>query len=202
MERLWSKAVATGRNWWQMAAAGLISEVSLSLSLSLSDLYTGRADAFPHCGVKALRGSSCTAGLCDLRPARSSKSSRSVRSARLAPARTDGARPRRPSADARPLPSWTTGTDSLGARFWGQVRGLSGRLRVPSREGCDNERNPPNPGKALYQAHLRNGITAGRILHGKEGVDGSSPSEGFSREESPVNRDFLLPCAAPQSTSA
>jgi hypothetical protein len=38
--------------------------------------------------------------------------------------------------------------------------------------------------------------------HGKEGVDGSSPSEGFSREEIPVNQDFLLPSAAPQSTSA
>ena len=32
-----------------------------------------------------------------------------------------------------------------------------------------------------------------RNLHGKEGVDGSSPSEGFGKEEIPGNRGFLLP---------
>jgi hypothetical protein len=38
--------------------------------------------------------------------------------------------------------------------------------------------------------------------HGKEEVDGSSPSEGFLRQKRPVNRVFLLPTSAPQSTSA
>src|SRR5918996_4955942 len=38
--------------------------------------------------------------------------------------------------------------------------------------------------------------------NGKEGVDGSSPSEGSSRREIPGNRGFLLPKTAPQSTSA
>jgi hypothetical protein len=37
---------------------------------------------------------------------------------------------------------------------------------------------------------------------GKEGVDGSSPSEGLDREEIPGNRGFLLSDTAPQSTSA
>jgi hypothetical protein len=48
----------------------------------------------------------------------------------------------------------TTDTSFLGARFWGQVRGSSGRLRILQGKGA----------------------TSG---DGKEGVDGSSPSEGF-----------------------
>src|SRR5262249_20819290 len=40
-----------------------------------------------------------------------------------------------------------------------------------------------------------------RPQNGKEGVDVSSPSEGFSREKIPVNRGFLLSRRAPQSTS-
>ena len=39
-------------------------------------------------------------------------------------------------------------------------------------------------------------------LDGKEGVDGSSPSEGSSRRKIPVNRRFLLSNTAPQITSA
>jgi hypothetical protein len=38
-------------------------------------------------------------------------------------------------------------------------------------------------------------------LHGKEGVDGSSPSEGFWSKEIPGNRGFLLSGPAPQGTS-
>jgi hypothetical protein len=40
------------------------------------------------------------------------------------------------------------------------------------------------------------------MFHRKEGVDGSSSSEGSRREEIPVNRGFLLPEPAPQSTTA
>jgi hypothetical protein len=39
-------------------------------------------------------------------------------------------------------------------------------------------------------------------FHGKEGVDGSSPSEGFAEKKSPETAGFLLPVRAPQSTSA
>ena len=39
-------------------------------------------------------------------------------------------------------------------------------------------------------------------FHGKEGVDGSSPSEGSSKRKIPGNRVFLLSNTAPQSTSA
>src|SRR4030095_10473755 len=38
-------------------------------------------------------------------------------------------------------------------------------------------------------------------LDGKEGVDGSSPSEGFSGEEIPGNRGFLLPGAALETSA-
>jgi hypothetical protein len=31
--------------------------------------------------------------------------------------------------------------------------------------------------------------------HGKEGVDASSPSEGFSREAIPGDRNFVAPCS-------
>jgi hypothetical protein len=41
-----------------------------------------------------------------------------------------------------------------------------------------------------------------RSLNGKEGVDGSSPSEGSSKKKIPGNRGFLLSNTAPQSTSA
>jgi hypothetical protein len=37
--------------------------------------------------------------------------------------------------------------------------------------------------------------------NGKEGVDGSSPSEGSSKRKIPANRGFLLSDAEPQSTS-
>src|SRR6266498_4169387 len=37
--------------------------------------------------------------------------------------------------------------------------------------------------------------------HGKEGVDGSSPSEGLEIKEIPANRLFLLSGLAPRSTS-
>src|SRR6266511_5620926 len=52
----------------------------------------------------------------------------------------------------------------LGDGFWGQVRGFSGRLRALGGRGA--------PGR-------RNGGVAGKNADGKEGVDGSSPSEGF-----------------------
>jgi hypothetical protein len=67
---------------------------------------------------------------------------------------------------------------SVGARFWGQVRGFSGRLRALEGRLEQGEKTTELQGKRSNQAHLRDRIEAGRILHGKEGVDGSSPSEG------------------------
>jgi hypothetical protein len=34
------------------------------------------------------------------------------------------------------VPSWTTSTNFLGARFWGLVRGVSGRLRALQGKGA------------------------------------------------------------------
>jgi hypothetical protein len=90
---------------------------------------------------------------------------------------------------------------SPGARFWGQVRGSSGRLRIVQGKGGASGETRQIAGKARYQAPFPGHIAAGRILHGKEGVDGSSPSEGSSRSKIPVNRGFLLSNIAPQSTS-
>ena len=82
----------------------------------------------------------------------------------------------------------TTGTGFLGARFWGQVRGSSGRLRILQGKGGTRGETTQIAGKARYQAPFPGHIAAGRILHGKEGVDGSSPSEGF--RERPGNGRF------------
>jgi hypothetical protein len=106
---------------------------------------------------------------------RSSQALPSARSASLAHpnAPRDGTDQRRPSrlpADARPLPPSTTSTASLGARFWGQVRGSSGRLRVLRGKVATRRETIRIAGKALYQAHLRDRIASGRILHGKERV--------------------------------
>jgi hypothetical protein len=46
----------------------------------------------------------------------------------------------------------------------GTGSGISGEAQGPSREGCNEQTN---------QAKCR------ESAHGKEGVDGSSPSEGF-----------------------
>jgi hypothetical protein len=74
----------------------------------------------------------------------------------------------------------------LGARFWGQVRAYSGRLKALQGEGGTSGETSQIAGKARYQAPFPGRIAAGRILHGKEGVDGSSPSEGFAKF--PANR--------------
>jgi hypothetical protein len=72
----------------------------------------------------------------------------------------------------------TTDTGCLGARFWGQVRGSSGLLKVLQGKGGTSGETSQIAGKARNQASFPGHIAARRILHGKEGVDGSSPSEG------------------------
>jgi hypothetical protein len=83
----------------------------------------------------------------------------------------------------------TTDTGFLGARFWGQVRGSSGRLKVLQDKGGTSGETSQIAGKARYQAPFPGHIAAGRILHGKEGVDGSSPSEGSSKRKTEIG-DF------------
>jgi hypothetical protein len=102
------------------------------------------------------------------------------------PRRPRGCRARRPHRpplprDAPPLPASTTSGGLLGARFWGQVRGFPGRLEVFQGRGRASRETTRIAGKARNQALFRDQIAAGRILHGKEGVDGSSPSEGFTK---------------------
>jgi len=95
----------------------------------------------------------------------------------------------------------TTDTGFPGARFWGQVRGSSGRLRIVQGKGGTSGETSQIAGKARYQAPFPGHIAAGRILHGKEGVDGSSPSEGSEIEEIPATRLVLLSEIEPRSTS-
>jgi hypothetical protein len=71
-----------------------------------------------------------------------------------------------------------------------------------SREGCGWQTKWRSSGETCKQALFLMSPSAARNLHGKEGVDGSSPSEGFTREERPANTGLLLPLIAPHSTSA
>ncbi|MGH8514992.1 MAG: hypothetical protein ACREV8_13835 [Gammaproteobacteria bacterium] len=82
---------------------------------------------------------------------------------------------------------------SYGARFWGQVRGFSGRLRVRQGRGAASRETCRTAGKALYQAPSRDHIAARRILHGKEAVPGSSPGEGLNTCKSAILSDYRAP---------
>src|ERR1700693_5516067 len=59
-------------------------------------------------------------------------------------------------------------------------------------------RTTPEPAQTSRSATHGNRFGA----HGKEGVDGSSPSEGsFRKQNRPQMGGFLLPCPTPESTS-
>jgi hypothetical protein len=77
----------------------------------------------------------------------------------------------------------TTSTGSVGARSWGQVRGTSGRFL---EEGVPQAKKPAKLQGSVPRGAVPQHLEAERNLHGKEGVDGSSPSEGFA--ERPANR--------------
>ena len=68
---------------------------------------------------------------------------------------------------------------------WGEVLGTGSRLfgaaQGPSREGVASAETSRIAGKAPNQARFPGHIAADRSLHGKEGVDGLSPSEGSAR---------------------
>src|SRR5215211_2369587 len=77
-----------------------------------------------------------------------------------------------------------------GDRF-GDFRGASGPLKG---KGATSAKAAQIAGKARFQARFAGHIAARRSLHGKEGVDGSSPSEGLSGTTKPLQKAvFLLP---------
>ena len=88
------------------------------------------------------------------------------------------------------------GRAARGDGFWGQVRGVPGRLRVLQRKGATSRQTGQNAGKARQHAPFPHHIAPARILHGKEGVDGSSPSEGSSSKvEVAANSGFFVAAA-------
>jgi len=84
---------------------------------------------------------------------------------------------------------------TIGDRSWGQVRGVSCLLKAA--HGIRGEEPPCGleERKSGLEAHLRSPATVRFSLHGKDGVDGSSPSEGF--REGQQKRPLVLPECAP-----
>ena len=68
---------------------------------------------------------------------------------------------------------------SSGDRSWGQVWGFSGTFRAHRGRGSADNESTSVAGKCCKQALFLGLRRAMRILHGKEGVDGSSPSEAY-----------------------
>ena len=99
------------------------------------------------------------------RPARGHRNHRSVRGAVLAAVRA-----------------------SSGDRSWGQVWGFSRTFRAHRGRGSACNESRSVAGKSCKQARFLRLPPAARILHGKEGVDGSSPSEGSAK--APLMRGF------------
>jgi hypothetical protein len=66
---------------------------------------------------------------------------------------------------------------------WGQVLGTGSRLsweaEGSSRRDAPGRRKSELAGKTPWGAAFQHRATAVRILHGKEGVSGSSPEEGL-----------------------
>ena len=79
------------------------------------------------------------------------------------------------------MPSWDFGAPVSGDRFWGQVRVFSGLLRESQGKDGRGARSGLDTGKTRREARLLQPADAPRNLHGKEGVNGSSPLEGFTK---------------------
>jgi hypothetical protein len=109
------------------------------------------------------------------------------------PPTSESPAPHPASRNAPVLPSMPTRTDRFGARFWGQVRGFSGPLRVLQGDGAAHGETTRIAGKARYQAPSRHHIAASRSLHGKEAVPGSSPGEGLNTCKSAFFHHYRVP---------
>jgi len=81
----------------------------------------------------------------------------------------------------RPRFRWKTNRRQAGDRFWGQSAGLSGPLGATRDPSSPPARIPAFAGRAPCRAGYQDAAAATRSLHGKEGVDGSSPSEGSAK---------------------
>jgi hypothetical protein len=88
-----------------------------------------------------------------------------------------GATTRRTTAPTRRLPA----SERFGDRSWGQIPGSSGPPRASRGRGRQEPRRRIDPRKTRRGAGLLEPAAEDEILHGKEGVDGSSPSEGFEK---------------------
>jgi hypothetical protein len=72
-------------------------------------------------------------------------------------------------------------TTFLGTGFGDSFEDFRGGLRVLQGKGAASTEAGQIAGKALYQALFPHHVAGGRSLHGKEGVYGSSPSEGSTK---------------------
>ncbi len=86
---------------------------------------------------------------------------------------------RTPGRSSPRLARSTTDTGFPGARFWGQVRGSSGRLRIVQGKGGTRGETTQIAGKARYQAPFPGYIAAGRILT-KRGATPAPSRQGSS----------------------
>ena len=92
------------------------------------------------------------------------------------------------------LSSLAIRTIALGLGLGDRFGGFPGPLRAPRGDGPAREETSQIAGKAPYQAPSRHRIAAGRSLHGKEGVDGSSPSEGSAKAPQNGASSFASTC--------
>src|SRR5262249_15778728 len=88
-----------------------------------------------------------------------------------------------------PSPILTT----FGDMSWGHVRGVSRLCGQAEGEAQGASKTALAPPKTRREVRLVRPAARARILHGKEGVDGSSPSEGFTKV--PANRHFVVACS-------
>src|SRR5262249_21215301 len=88
------------------------------------------------------------------------------------------------------LASLTATTDSVGLGSGDRFRAVRGGSALFRRRGATSGETSRIAGKAHDQCVPRYVAPARRSLHGKEGVDGSSPSEGFEKAS---KWPFLLP---------
>jgi len=93
-------------------------------------------------------------------------------------------------------------TAPVGQTFRRRMRTCCEHQPVQARPPAGHSSASKSPGLRRFRGRSDPRVPArpASSEDGKEGVDGSSPSEGFRNRETPGNRGFLLSAAAPQST--